>query len=33
VLGAGDRFPLESLPAPLTGRTVVFFYPAALTGG
>jgi len=29
----GDRFPLELLPQTLTRRTVVFFYPAALTGG
>jgi len=33
MLGAGDRFPVEGLPAPLAGPTVVFFYPAALTGG
>jgi hypothetical protein len=32
-LREGDRFPLERLPAPPAGPTVVFFYPAALTGG
>src|ERR1700690_527696 len=33
MLGKGDRFPVEFLPAPPTRPTVVFFYPAALTGG
>jgi hypothetical protein len=32
-LREGDRFPVDHLPAPLAGPTVVFFYPAALTGG
>ena len=29
----GERFPVELLDRPLSGRTVVWFYPAALTGG
>jgi hypothetical protein len=32
VVGEGQRFPVELLP-PLARRTVLFFYPAALTGG
>ena len=32
-LHEGDRFPVELLGRPLMRRTVVFFYPAALTGG
>jgi hypothetical protein len=32
-LQEGDRFPVERLGMPLRRRTVVFFYPAALTGG
>jgi hypothetical protein len=32
-LHEGDRFPVERLSSPLSGPTVVFFYPAALTGG
>jgi hypothetical protein len=32
-LHKGDRFPVERLGRPLHRRTVVFFYPAALTGG
>ena len=31
-LREGDRFPVERLGRPLRGRTIVFFYPAALTG-
>jgi hypothetical protein len=33
MLGEGERFPVERLGPPLRGPTVVFFYPAALTGG
>jgi len=33
VLGEGDRFPVERLTTRPSGPTVVFFYPAALTGG
>jgi len=32
-LHEGDRFPVERLPRPLERETLVFFYPAALTGG
>jgi len=32
-LHEGDHFPVERLSPPLDRRTVVFFYPAALTGG
>jgi len=32
-LHEGDRFPVELLGRPLERRSVVFFYPAALTGG
>jgi peroxiredoxin Q/BCP len=32
-LTEGDCFPVNRLPVPLVGMTVVFFYPAALTGG
>jgi hypothetical protein len=32
-LHEGDRFPVPLLRRTLTRRTVVFFYPAALTGG
>jgi hypothetical protein len=31
-LHEGDRFPVDRLP-PLERETLVFFYPAALTGG
>jgi thioredoxin-dependent peroxiredoxin len=33
VLEEGDTFPVEALPAPLDGPTVVYFYPADLTPG
>jgi hypothetical protein len=32
-LKEGDRFPVERLGRELHRRAVVFFYPAALTGG
>jgi hypothetical protein len=32
-LREGDRFPVEVLDRPLRSRAVIFFYPAALTGG
>lgn len=32
-LREGDRFPIERLPSALERRAVVFFYPAAFTGG
>jgi hypothetical protein len=28
-----QHFPVHLLPQPLGGRSVVWFYPAALTGG
>jgi len=33
VLREGDRFPVEKLTNRPPGPLVVFFYPAALTGG
>ena len=30
-IGVGDRFPVEALPGPLHGPTVVYFYPQDLT--
>jgi hypothetical protein len=33
MLAVGDRFPVEKLSPRPNGPAVVFFYPAALTGG